>query len=119
MSLFKELPGECLGARGSWSRPEETVGGSLVWIRLTLLSFDAWGGEVGGQEATSSATEDRGEQRRPGLPKILFACSVAGSGMPTGGGLFYQSEKFGNMVQYYRNQYLAPYLTHIGKGPWT
>ena len=48
MSVFKELPGECLGARGGWSPPEETV----VWIRLILLSFDAWGGEVASQEAT-------------------------------------------------------------------
>ena len=77
------------------------MGGSLVWIRLILLSFDAWGGEVAGQEAT----QDQGEQRRPGLHEFSFACSVAGSGMPTGAGLFYQSDKFGNMVQYYRNQF--------------
>ena len=62
------------------------VWGSLVQLRLTLLSSQAWEVEIPRGEWLNIYCSGRGVRRRPGLDDFSFACSVAGSGTMTRGG---------------------------------
>ena len=80
MRAVEELPGEGLCARGGWSHPEETVDGSLVWIRLILLCSQAQEVEITGREDSPSATRTEQSEDDPAYTDFRLLVLRPGGG---------------------------------------